>query len=155
MPETSLLGHLAGILTGTLQSYGVLDGIMVSDSYLKEMESWNILSSLTKRQGFIETPNNVMDGGSGPRRDPAALRGAVCRGVMAGVKFIRDVLETLKVAIFGYGRDANSNIHLGRPSSTTGSVAGSMASELDIDEDDWVGLPSISKSETDAEARLV
>jgi rhomboid domain-containing protein 1 len=56
MPNLSFAGHLSGILTGTLQSFGAFDFLFVSQAYLQEMEKWHSLSHLTTLPNFVATP---------------------------------------------------------------------------------------------------
>jgi hypothetical protein len=139
MPNLSLLGHLAGIFTGTVQFWGGLDIILVSDSYLQEMEKWNCLRFLTGQQSFVATPVSSLDASP---RDPAAFRRALGSGIQTLVTFVRNILETLLVCIVGRGRDANDNIQLGWWPSSAGR-RGDAVADFD-EEDDWVGLPPMS-----------
>lgn len=153
MPQISFLGHLSGILTGTLQLYGVLDGMfMVGDEYIAAMESWERLRFLTSLNGFVKVPAPSSDG-SQSGRDLAALGGAVLGSFKTVWKFVKDVLETIKVCIFGRGRAANENIRFGTGSTDVESAVdgGSGHSSL-MDDDDWVGLPPMPE---EAESRVV
>ena len=154
MPNLSLLGHLAGILTGTLQLFGVLDVILVSDAYLEEMEKWNGLRFLTCQPNFVPTPPVSLE--TAPQRDPAAsFRRALKNGVQVLGTFLRNVFETLLVCIFGRGRDANDNIQLGWPLQTPTGMTVDAVSEFE-EEDDWVGLPPLSGSSVlDSGSRIV
>ena len=142
MPNLSFMGHLAGILTGTLQFYGVLDVFLVSDTYTQKMESWAGLRLLTAQPSFIATPVSLDT--EPVRHDPADLRRAVGNGVMLVVGLVKNIAETLYVFIFGRGGDANANIQLG------------VGDAVDFEEeDDWVGLPPMSASGRDGESRIV
>jgi rhomboid domain-containing protein 1 len=152
MPNLSFLGHLAGILTGTLQFFGVLDVILVSDAYLQEMEKWNGLRLLTSQPNFVPTPVSLE---TAPQRDPAAFRRALGSGVQVLGTFLKNILETILVCIFGRGRDANDNIQLGWPLATPTRRTDDADTEFE-EEDDWVGLPPLSGSgDRDAGSRIV
>ena len=53
MPNVSFTGHLCGILAGMMHLYGLLDVILVKDSYLREMEQWSVLRFLTSKENFV------------------------------------------------------------------------------------------------------
>lgn len=141
MPNLSFTGHLAGIFMGVLQVFGFLDPISVSDDYLREMESWTSLRWLTSRASFCATSAVSQTGG---QRDPTALLQMVQQSCRTMRTFLGNVFETIQVAVFGRGRDANSNIQLAATwdslSSRTGGAV--MASDDIEDEEDWVGLPA-------------
>jgi membrane associated rhomboid family serine protease len=139
MPNLSFTGHLAGIFMGVLQVFGFLDPISVSDDYLREMESWTSLRWLTSRASFCATPAVSLTGG---QRDPTALRQTIQQSCRTVKTFLGNVFETIQVAVFGRGRDANSNIQLAawESSSLTGGAV--MASDDIEDDDEWLGLPA-------------
>ena len=148
MPNLSLVGHLAGIMSGTLQSYGILDFLFVSDAYLQEMERWNSLRLLTSQPSFVATPVSLE---TGPR-DSGSLQRALGNGIRVATTFLKNVLETLFVCIFGRGSDANDNIQLGLPFTMP---TADNTIEFD-EEDDWVGLPPMPGSaDRDIESRIV
>jgi len=62
MPNLSFLGHLAGILNGTLEYYGALDVLYVGDSFLVYLESLPLMSKLVALDSFVGTTQ-----GSGQR----------------------------------------------------------------------------------------
>ena len=116
MPNLSFLGHLSGILAGTLQLYGGMScrSVML-EQRLALVRNFVPASSATESRGDT----------------PPSLRQA-CSTVYT---YIGHVLETIKVIIFGRGRQANSNIQL-----------------VDHDDgDDWVGLPLIAEDDDDDE----
>jgi hypothetical protein len=150
VPGLSFLGHLAGILTGTLQFYGILDCILVGEAYLHEMESWSALQWLVNRPNFAAaTPS----GSSQSHQEPSALIRSLWKGVSMVFKFIRDVLETLKVCIFGRGRNVNSNIQLdigthgGWGGGNTLGAGADDTRAID-DDDEWGGLPPMPAQES-------
>jgi membrane associated rhomboid family serine protease len=148
MPNLSFMGHLAGILTGTLQSYGALDGIMVGEQYAKEMEGWAFLRPVTSRPNYVSAPTTSAADTTLLPRD--GLVQAACKGVQMVVKFGRDLLETLVYIVFGRGREANSNIQIsGR--ATTVVENGSD----DFEDDDWVGLPVMPEAPNSEQSRLL
>lgn len=144
MPNLSFLGHLSGILTGTLQSYGSLDVLFVSEAYLQEMESWSTLQWLVRQPNFVATPS----GSSRLFQESNSLGRSICNGVGMVVKFVRDLFETLGVCVFGRGRSLNSNIQLrGTPTAwpSGGRTVGVGSAVEDVEDDqDWNGLPSPS-----------
>lgn len=150
MPNLSFVGHLSGILTGALQSYGVLDILFVSDNYLQEMEKWSSLRLLTSQPNFVATPVSL--GQEGSQRDPVSLRRALGNGLRVVGTFLKNIIETIVVCIFGRGSAANDNIQLGWPLAT--STGGTADVDVDLEEeDDWVGLPAMP--DRDAESRIV
>ena len=120
VPHLSFLGHLCGILTGTFQSCGWLDCILIGDSYLIQMESWDSLRCITNFPSFVEHSRFQQH-----QQEPISITRAVKRGGAIVVKFVKDVLETFKVCIFGRGYRLNSNIRFGGGSGRT------------LNNDDW------------------
>lgn len=143
MPNISFVGHLCGILTGTLHLYGILDLVLLKESFLQEMEQWRILRSLTIKDNFVPTPTTSNSSSDPLRRDPRTLVLAVRRGCKFVFTFILNVLETFQVAIFGRGRRANSNLYLGGGrswNSLWGSSAernNSQEGQETYDEENW------------------
>lgn len=127
LPQVSFLGHLAGILVGTLQLYNLLDVIMPSNQYLNEMEGWSIFRPVTSLENFVATPEDP-DAGT-HNRNPGEFCNMLLRSVRLFWKFLRDVLATLKVIICGHGL-SNENIQLS-----------SVGRNFSNSDDDWVGLP--------------
>ena len=157
MPQISFVGHLAGIFVGTLQLYGVLDAlVMPSDEYLRAMDEWPSLRRLTGRESFVRTPAEG-SAATSHVRDPSALIKAIRRGIGMTIKFVKDILVTLQVIIFGYGR-GNENTRIGFRLDREGggeTLLGDTPGLNDDDDDgDWVGLPPVP-SPAEVESRVV
>ena len=158
MPNLSFMGHLAGILVGYLELYGFLTFLHVSDSFLNDMDSWRSLQWFTSRPNFVKTPSNV--GGANFQLEPGALCQSLLKGAGLVVKFVRDILETLLVCVFGRGRIANANVRLfgssrgwsffgsGTASGGPGSVGVREYADGIDEDDDWVGLPPMPAPDT-------
>jgi membrane associated rhomboid family serine protease len=158
MPNLSFLGHLVGIMTGTLQHHGLFEYIMVNEAYLQEMETWHSLRWLVRRPNFIATPS----GSSHFQQDPAFLLRSWRKGFWVATKLVRDVVEFVLVFLFGRGRVANMNVRLFGSRSTSsnslpspssggiplGSGVGDVVVEGVEDDDDWVGLPPMPAPDT-------
>ena len=145
MPHISFLGHLSGILLGTLQLHGGLDFIFPSDNYLQNLETWSALESITTKTGFIKIPET----GSPLRsvnRETIGLVSTVIAGFGALMQLVKNICETIKFAIFGRGTDANENIQLPGFSAAWGSTDNSIVDVEDINDiydDEAAGLPTI------------
>ena len=100
MPNLSFLGHLAGILTGTLEYYGVIDVLFVGDSFLIELESLPMMRKLVSLESFVVTTH-----GSGQRlraeSSSSSLFQSIRKVITIVLKFLRDILETILVFICG------------------------------------------------------
>lgn len=152
MPNLSFMGHLAGIITGTLQSYGTLDCILVSEQYSKEMEGWTMLTAITSRPHFVAIPS----GGdmTMPRGEGSSLGQAAWRAGQMLLKFAKDVMETSQYILFGRGHEANSNIQVAGRGAAISATA--VASGMDdFEDDDWVGLPPIPEVPIPEQSRLL
>jgi hypothetical protein len=57
VPGLSFMGHLSGIVAGTLQLYGCLDCIMPSETTLLRMDEWDSLHWLKMTPSFVATTN--------------------------------------------------------------------------------------------------
>jgi membrane associated rhomboid family serine protease len=119
MPNLSFLGHLSGILTGTLQSHGVLECILPGDSFLRQMEEWNSLQWLVNVPSFCPTPNTTGSRNS----ESTGIVGLLKKGGGTVIKFVRDVLETFMVCIFGRGHRRNANIRIFHDGAGPGVVS--------------------------------
>ena len=140
MPQVSFIGHLAGIIVGSLQLYGAFDIIMPDDEYFREMEKWQVFRFITSRDGFVKTPTEGTFASNNLNLGDLLGSFLLCLGVV--LKFTKDVVATFKVIIFGYGTRQNENLGLNRNASVPWGVGGgTIADDGGIDEDDWVGLP--------------
>lgn len=111
MPNLSFMGHLCGILAGSLQIEGHLEWIMPSDSYLREMESWTIVQNIAALPSFCSPPNNGTVGGSRfGRSESGGILHYAKKGIIFVFKYLYYFAETLIVVIFGRGHELNANI---------------------------------------------
>jgi hypothetical protein len=139
MPQISFLGHLSGILLGTLQFHGVLDIIFPADSYLQNLESWTALETITLKPGFIRMPEN----GSPLRRETGGLLSALLAAFGGLIVLVKNVCETIKFCIFGRGTEANENIQLPWGGDNDSAAVGAGTQNNDIYDNEWAGLPSV------------
>ena len=111
MPNLSFLGHLCGILAGSLQIEGYLDWTMPGDSYLREMESWTLLRRLAGLPSFHSPPNSGTVGGSRfSRSESGGILRFAKKAIILVFKYLYYFVETLCIVIFGRGHQLNSNI---------------------------------------------
>lgn len=134
MPQISFMGHLSGILIGTLQFHGSLDIVFPSDEYLKESETFSSLQFLVNQPGFIKMP----EAGSGLGQQEGSAGFFVAVGGSIAL-FVKNICETLKVIIFGRGERSNENIQMGGLGAAWGG------SDSIRDEEGWNGLPTIDE----------
>jgi rhomboid domain-containing protein 1 len=137
MPNLSFLGHLSGIITGTLQYYGLL-GVMTIG---REVNEWPSNPMFARIPGFVGASENRHF------QDPQSLMQLVNSSCRSVGKVIGYVLETLSVCIFGRGYRWNSNIRLWRSTDMSG---GRMLSSSLEDDKEWGGLPAIASLGTDS-----
>jgi len=151
LPNLSFMGHLSGILAGTLQMYGVLDVFAIpSNEYLQGLEERRRMSNLaSKLPNFVPTP--ATDLLRSQYRDVGSLGQSVCGGIRTAAMFVLHVFETIRVVVFGRGRRANDNVQLlGGWSAAPGGGGGTSRFEVgsgesnDDDDDHWNGLPEPS-----------
>jgi len=151
MPQISFLGHLSGILIGTLQYYGVLDILFPSETYLQQCEMSERLEILRRQPGYVIAPE------TSPRREARPdIRSSLLGSFGYITLFVKNVCETIKVCIFGRGADANANIQLGDLGAAWGSSAdntatgaGTIAQGNVEDDEEWVGLPAAIQRSTE------
>lgn len=134
MPQISFMGHLSGILIGTMQFHGSLDIVFPSDEYLKESETFSSLQFLVNQPGFIKMP----EAGSGLGQREGSVGFFVAVGGSIAL-FVKNICETLKVIIFGRGERSNENIQMGGLGAAWGG------SDSIRDEEGWNGLPTIDE----------
>ena len=148
MPHISFLGHLSGILVGSLQSVGSLDVLFPREEYLQECETSERLSLLRAQPSYVPTPES-----SGLRgENGGGLRSAVVAGFGAVVQSAKHLCEAVKVIVLGRGAEMNSNIQLGVPwgANDADAAAGSSDTLPLIEEDEeWAGLPEIIQRSTE------
>mmetsp|Transcript_9029 Transcript_9029/g.22021 ORF Transcript_9029/g.22021 Transcript_9029/m.22021 type:complete len:326 (+) Transcript_9029:95-1072(+) len=141
MPQISFMGHLSGILVGTLQYYGALDVIFPSETYLRERcESSGMLEGLRGQSGYVAVPE------AGWRReDDSELRSSLCGAFGCIILYVKNAWESIRVCVFGSGVEANANIQLawgsGDDTPTTGGMGTMHHGGVEEDEE-WVGLPA-------------
>ena len=126
MPNLSFLGHLSGILTGTLQHYGIFHIVEVSDSFLIELESKPILRKFVSLDGFVPTTitttttTTTTNNNNNLSLDPSSLLRGIRKILSVILKFFRDVFETILVCIFGRGYRLNNNIRIWEQENRSG-----------------------------------
>mmetsp|Transcript_16299 Transcript_16299/g.18285 ORF Transcript_16299/g.18285 Transcript_16299/m.18285 type:complete len:350 (-) Transcript_16299:279-1328(-) len=108
MPNLSFLGHLAGIITGTLEYYGVLDGLYLGDSFLIGLELLPIMRGLVSLDSFVAASQSR--GSVRQLRAESSLSHSIHKISRIIFNFFRDVLETIVVCICGRNNRFNSNI---------------------------------------------
>jgi hypothetical protein len=166
MPHVSFLGHLSGIIIGTMQCHGVLDRLFPSYERLRE---WEILgsSSSSSNENNGRSSSTVSAFVTGQPGYVAVVtmpetrtvtRADMCQSVLSyGVvcqSHVVAICESLRIIIFGRGGDANANA---RMPNELGALWGyaegnemTMDGVGDIDNDDeWVGLPEAIQRSTE------
>lgn len=138
MPQISFLGHLSGILIGTMQFHGSLNIFFPSDEFLKVCEQKTALASIVRQPSFVSM--SEAGTGLGRRREGSAGFFAEVGGSIA--VFFKNICRTLKVMIFGRGEASNQNIQLGSLGAAWGG------SDSVRDDEGWNGLPTIDEEET-------
>ena len=134
IPNLSFVGHLSGIVAGTLQLYGMLNCVMVTDrEVLREMEEWRIIKWLSSHPGFVSTPMESLVF----RHDISTLPRVLHNAVFAVLRFGGYLLQTIKMIVFGRGRSQNENIQLDL----------NLSLEEKDDADEWNGLPDVEERE--------
>ncbi len=140
MPNLSFLGHLSGILTGTLQFYGLLGVITIG----RDVDDWLFFASLSRLPGFVFTQTENRN-----FQEPSALFHSMAGGCRSVRRIIGHVIETLSVCIFGRGYRWNSNIRLWTSKDSSGGQRVGSALE---DDEEWGGLPTIASLPVDVES---
>ena len=142
MPNLSFAGHLAGIATGTLHVYGVLDSILVTDeAFLQEMESWELIQILSNfHQGFVPTPSSI-EMTIGQPGMTSLFRGML-QGCQTALRYVIHCAEAIAVIVFGRGSRLNANIQFTSLINTTATLDNERSFvATDSDDEDWNGLP--------------
>lgn len=145
MPNISFLGHLSGILVGTLQTFNMLTYLLPKPIFLRELEnsSNTILQGITTHISFKPIPsddalNTLLNcGENASDHGPYKL-------FLLIFTFIMNILETIKVIIFG--RDNRSDGH-----NDTDFLMDH--NELDVDNDatNWVRQSDINNNNNNVE----
>jgi len=121
MPNISFVGHLSGILCGTLQSCGYLSFTMPSIEYLRTIDESERFRRINSMPSYIKTPVN--------NDEFSLFSDASGMGVPSCFShvftFVRNVIETVRFIIFGRADDDES---------AEQGVA--------LNEGEWIGIPS-------------
>jgi membrane associated rhomboid family serine protease len=152
VPGLSFTGHLAGILAGSFQSCGFLDGLLVSVSYTREMETWSSVVAwftTTCPNNYCRAPTSetvlIIRGETAITTSVHDVRQFIWQGMCLVVQWIGHVLETLKVIVLGRaGREATTTMVTPWRWGTTYTFSSNFSTTTEVDddeEDDWVGLP--------------
>ena len=156
MPHISFLGHLSGILVGSLQYHGLLDKLLPSHARLRQCETSERWAFLRRQPGYRPTP----EASALRERDLSGgdVRAALSAAVGAIGTLVGNVCETIQVIVFGRGADLNDNIQLGAPwgsasaedpaPSTRGGAVQGAIQDFE-DDDEWVGLPEAIQLSTE------
>ena len=166
MPQASFLGHLSGILVGTMQCRGALNALFPSDARLRGWEAAAASAPLAFPAGW---PGYVAVGGGGAGASASASAAAAAAAADDGVRSassslaacyrgrvapcIGGALGRARSAVFGRGADANSNIRMemgellgaawgsGDANAVVADSAWVAGGDVE-DDDEWVGLPA-------------
>ena len=130
LPNVSFLGHLCGVLTGTFQAYGYLDYLLVSESVLIRIESFDCMQKLVRLPSFVPSFDTTLRL-QHHQESTSILRG-IRRLVGITVKWGKDILETIRVYIFGRGHRLNSNARFGERRLDDGWGPGRVLSPIDV-----------------------
>ena len=100
MPNISFLGHLSGILLGTLQTFGMLNYLLPKPIILREMESASFLQFITNHASYKAIPSDEVL----TSLHNSQNNGGPYKLFFLVFTFIMNILETIKVIIFGRDR---------------------------------------------------
>lgn len=120
MPNISFVGHLSGIVCGTLQSCGYLRFTMPSIEYLRTSDESGRFSRINSMPSYIKTPVNnddflLFSDASGVGIQPCFSN---------VYTFVRNMIETVRFIIYGRQDDAEC---------AEQGVA--------LNEGEWIGIP--------------
>lgn len=110
MPNLSFLGHLAGILNGTLEYYGFLDVLYVRDSSLVYLESLPLARRLVELDTFVSTNST---GGQPLRGEPSPN---IVQPVQRLIRTIKEKLPRICRTRFRFWttrRSSNEDVEVG------------------------------------------
>ena len=101
IPYASFEFHLSGILIGHLHTAGLLNYILPSIQDLRFLDNSDILIHISSRGNYIKTPlsDDIFKASFSP--SSKERRKMFCSAVSVGLKFFKDVAETLEVILFG------------------------------------------------------
>jgi membrane associated rhomboid family serine protease len=150
LPRASFWGHVAGILTGTLQVYGILP-MIPSDAYIRGMEEWESLEFLTSSRNFVESPTTIPE-----RFEPAALLQGIQNACSNMTSAIRDMnlLDRANTRIFG-SRRRGAHDPNDIDSSTQRGTTATFTLLMDDDDDDDDANPGSDSLESGPITRMV
>ena len=154
-PHVSFLGHFSGIVVGQMHVKGMLNCILPSMQRLRAMDDSRMVQRISHHENYIKTPvsNDLFDSTFSSSNGLVSMEGLRMAIVTYGnviCNCFRNILETLKVMIFGRGRELNSNIRLDDPTFI------GVGDEDDIGEgDEWVGSQNSANATAQKESDYV
>lgn len=140
IPNLSTAGHLAGIVTGTLELYGLWDGILIiaDHAYLQSME--NNISVLrwlaAHHDGYIPTPPTSR------RRLERPSISSLITWIDRIRHSIRTCYHTIWITLMGSGPDHRINLPFFAATSIDSANTNREVARLQPDDSsDWNGVP--------------
>lgn len=147
IPNVSFLGHFSGILVGQLHTMGIFNCMLPSPQLLRSMDESRITRVISSSSGlqlnYIKTPfaDDLFDT-TFSYDNSSSIIDILLTYLQLICKFIKDVLDTIKVIIFGRGREANDNIRLNEAEMSSLLVGlGNVNLNSIGEEEEFVGLP--------------
>jgi membrane associated rhomboid family serine protease len=110
LPNLSWMGHLVGILTGTMQCRGLLwNYLMPSEHVFRDMESWPSLAVITTRPSYCPVASRVHAPGS----RGASWGESLPQMSQSLQQSVQRGCERLQVVVWGRGSTVNANARMG------------------------------------------
>lgn len=107
VPHISFVGHLSGLLVGTLQLHAGLNFLIPSYSFLREMESWECMNFIVNTQGYVILPEETHTSYEGNSRVFDSISNSCIPVVSMFFGLLWNIFETLKYVVFGRYDAAN------------------------------------------------
>eukprot|EP00554_Chaetoceros_debilis_P010318 CAMPEP_0194110990 /NCGR_PEP_ID=MMETSP0150-20130528/10097_1 /TAXON_ID=122233 /ORGANISM="Chaetoceros debilis, Strain MM31A-1" /LENGTH=271 /DNA_ID=CAMNT_0038800297 /DNA_START=279 /DNA_END=1094 /DNA_ORIENTATION=- len=109
MPNISFVGHLSGILVGTMQTAGLLNYVLPGVRYLRSLDESDRLYRITCQPNFVKTPSESAF--TLFSRSNSQLQLSVPAIITPATATLRGVCDKIRVAVLGNGRAGNENIY--------------------------------------------
>jgi membrane associated rhomboid family serine protease len=130
MPNLSFLGHLAGILLGTLQTLGYLEFCLPQEGTLRAFDNLSVARRCTSVSSFVSTQSR----GDFVSPSHGSLGTTVYRGVATAARLVCQLGEAVYVILFGRGHSLNANLALRIPDLRHASATDTLTATTTLEE---------------------
>lgn len=99
LPYVSFLGHLSGIIVGTLQLHGGLDVLLPSHEFYEQVQTWSFMRAVVESNAYRVVPPKDISINEHDRN--SNMTSLVCAGLTSVIGLLLNIYETIKHICLG------------------------------------------------------